>query len=327
MELVYPVYLDTPMMTAFLASLEGGIAEEANIESKTIDSSEKSKKGSFGFKISELLSSVIGANAQADFSKKVSDSLESQYKSTIRFPNAALFIRLRNLLVEQNLIKKVNSKNIDEVSVGDIIEIQGLAKPAPSYELRNIVNQLMPVTIPALKLQEMQIENEKSNLNDIQGTKNIKGEKILKIQGEEDINLTELSKLYDLKIQGIQKQSLYLQEVANALNILFPEEHSSNILFDSEDFRSVCKLYPTFARDERIQDVFYAEWRCTAKVVGKISSDERYDLFKGLPIGLFAEDIFEKLKESIKSDELDINVSNPVIQGPALVLAVLAIFA
>ncbi len=34
MELVYPIYLDAPMMMAFLGSLKGGIAEEATIENK-----------------------------------------------------------------------------------------------------------------------------------------------------------------------------------------------------------------------------------------------------------------------------------------------------
>jgi len=41
MELVYPIYLDIPMMTTFLGSLQGGIIEETNIESKTSDTQEK----------------------------------------------------------------------------------------------------------------------------------------------------------------------------------------------------------------------------------------------------------------------------------------------
>ena len=327
MELVYPIYLDTPMMTAFLASLEGGVAEEANIESKLTGSTEKSKKASFKVKVSELISSVIGASAEAELSKRVSDSLDSQYKSTIKFPNATLFIRLRNLLIEQNIIKKVeSSKNFDKISIGDIVEIQGLAKPNPSFELRNIVTQLMPVVVPALKIQEMQIENQKSNLKNLPVTRKDKGIQFSKVEGDE-INLTELSKYFDNQIQSIQNQSLYLQEVGKTLDILFPEEQSTNLLLDSGQFKSVCKVYPSFARDERIQDIYDAQWRCIAKVIGKVEDDQEYDLFKGLPIGLFAKDAFANLANSLKNEELEINISNPVIKGPTLVLAVLAVFA
>lgn len=328
MELVYPIYLDTPMMTAFLASLEGGISEETSIEGKTTNSKEKSGKVSFGIKVSELISSLVGANAEADLSRKVSDNLESQYKSTIKFPNATLFIRLRNLLAEQNVIKKIDSlKSFDKVSIGDIIEVQGLTKSPPSFELRNIATQLMPVVIPALKLQEMQIENEKNNLKSFPITRKDKGGmQFTKIENEE-INITELNKFFDKKIQDVQNQSLYLQEVGKTLHILFPEEHSTNLIIDSGEFKSVCKVYPTFARDERVQDIFDAKWNCIAKVIGKMENNEEYDLLKGLPIGLFAKEAFANMANSLKADDLEINISDPIIKGPILILAVLAIFA
>lgn len=46
MALVYPVYLDVPMMTAFLASLEGGVVEEASVSHTASDSEERSTKAS-----------------------------------------------------------------------------------------------------------------------------------------------------------------------------------------------------------------------------------------------------------------------------------------
>jgi hypothetical protein len=133
MALVYPVYLDTPMMTAFLASLEGGILEEANVEGKSADTKEKSGKASLSAKVSGLLTSVLSLEGGGDFSRKVSESLESQYKGTVRFPNAALFIRLRDLLLEQNLVKQLDTTaNLDHVKVGDLLEFQGTARPTPN---------------------------------------------------------------------------------------------------------------------------------------------------------------------------------------------------
>jgi hypothetical protein len=50
--LVYPIYLDVPMMTAFLGSLEGGIVEEADVESKSKDAGEKLQQASIKAKLS-----------------------------------------------------------------------------------------------------------------------------------------------------------------------------------------------------------------------------------------------------------------------------------
>jgi hypothetical protein len=60
MELVYPIYLDAPMLMAFLGSLRGGIAEEATIENKTQDTKEKAVKAQLQAKVSGMISSLMG---------------------------------------------------------------------------------------------------------------------------------------------------------------------------------------------------------------------------------------------------------------------------
>ncbi len=93
------------------------------------------------------------------------------------------------------------------------------------------------------------------------------------------------------------------------------------------NFKSVCKVYPKFARNGQVQEIFEADWKCIGKVIGKLNSSDSYDLFKGLPVGLLAKEIFSGLVDSLKTEELEIDVSNPVISGSTLIIAVLAIFA
>ncbi len=326
MELVYPIYLDTPMMTAFLASLEGGILEEANVEGKTSKTKDTSGKVSFGAKVSGWISNLADINAQADISRQVSDNLESQYKGTVRFPNASLFIRLRNLLIEEKIIKKISSKkDLNKISVGDLVEINGNAQPSPNYQISKAFNQLIPIAIPAIELEIKQLESQLTDFKKIP-TKNIKGSKQVTI-GEESFDISELSRIYENQIRIKQNQLVNIQGIENVSSSLFTEESASNIIFESDNFKSVCKVYSAFARNERIEEIFNANWICLGKVIGKLEAEDSYDLFKGLPVGLLAKNIFSSMVEGLKTDELEISVSEPIISGEGLIIATLAIFA
>lgn len=325
MELVYPIYLDTMMMTAFLASLEGGIIEEANIEGKTSDATKKTRKSSFGAKVSNLLSYVVDINAQAEFSKDSSENAESQYKGIVRFPQASLFIRLRNLLLEQDLIKSVSSsKDISKVSVGDLVEIQGIVKPSPNFELSRALRQLIPIVIPALQLEVTQIEHQLTDYKNL--AKSGKGIKKIPI-GNEVFDFSVVVEATEHQLKAKQSQLVNIQGLETVIGNLFTEENLSNVVFESSNFSSICKVYPVFSRNERIEEIFDAKWSCLGKVIGKLETNDSYDLFKGLPVGLLAKNIYSSMVTGLQTEELNINVSNPIISGEGLIIASLAIFA
>lgn len=327
MALVYPVYLDTPMMTSFLASLEGGVMEEASIEGKSGGTKEKAGKASLGSKVSGLLSSVLNIEGSGEFSKKVSESLESQYKGTIRFPNAALFIRLRDLMFAQNLVKKLNSNtSFNELSVGDLFEFQGVAKPTPNYQIRRAFGQLLPLLEPYQKMSETQLEQQQSLL------KNAKPNKSLKL-GNEEINFQDqnhINTVRDLlkyQQQNTQNDMVIFQQIGKVLDGLFPEDSTGTLIFKSDSLQVICRVYNAFARNERIQDIYDAEWNCLGKVIGIVKESETYDLFRGHPIGYLAKNTFSNLAASLNNDDLNIEVEEPVIKGPAILMAALSIFA
>jgi hypothetical protein len=70
-----------------------------------------------------------------------------------------------------------------------------------------------------------------------------------------------------------------------------------------------------------------AQWHCLGKVIGKLSSNESYDLFQGSPIGYFAKEQIPQLLSGLNSDQINIQTTEPVVRGPALVVATMAIFA
>ena len=154
MELVYPIYIDTPMMTSFLASLEGGLIDETSLEEKTSSSKEKGRSGAGGAKVGGLLSGLLSLEANAEVSQKLSDSLEANYRSTVKFPEASLFIRLRELLRHEGLIQDFSSIPFDELKMGALIEFGGFVSPNPAFQLRHFAQQISPLMEPIAAMGE-----------------------------------------------------------------------------------------------------------------------------------------------------------------------------
>lgn len=327
MALVYPVYIDLPMMTAFLASLEGGVIEEADIEGKSSNVQERAKTGSLGAKVAGILSSIVDIEGKGEFAKKVNDSLESQYKGTVRFPSAALFIRLRDLLLEQDLVKVINEDSkLEDFATGDLVEFEGQASPNPSYQIRRAFGQMLPLVELNQKLVETQTDQAIALLQDVKPNQSVKlGDMEHTFQNANEIKAAR----ENLKAskQNSQNELAGYQTMAQMLNNLFPEDKMDTLLFRAEDFRFICRVYPIFARDERIQDIHDAQWRCIGKVIGKLSESQSHDLLKGSPIGYLAKDQFPAFASSLNNDHLNVEVTEPMISGPALIVATLGIFA
>lgn len=326
MELVYPIYLDAPMMMAFLGSLRGGIAEEATIENKMQDTKEKAVKAQIQAKVSGMISSVIGIEGGADLSKKAVESLESQYKSTVRFPYAVLFVQLRELLIEQSLITTLDSsESLMSVSIGDIVEFQGLVVANPGYQIRHSFGQLLPVIEPYLTLMESELEPKVIQLN------NTKPNKPVIIDGKEKRfqDQKEINSVRDA-LTAQQQQMKSLASMLKALNAifsrLFPEDDIDNVLFKSNGFNAISRVYPAFARDKRIQDLLDGNWRCIGKVINKLDESEKYDLLKDAPISYFAKDQFSTFAGLLNNENIKINVTDSIVPGPAIIIAPLAIF-
>lgn len=108
---------------------------------------------------------------------------------------------------------------------------------------------------------------------------------------------------------------------------LFPQDTMEMILFKSPTFQAIGRVYKALARDERIRDIYDAEWHCLGKVIATLSESDEYDLLQGSPIGYMAKDAFPDLAKSLQTDTVNVRTTEPVVKGPAVIVATLAIFA
>ena len=327
MALVYPIYLDTPMMTAFLASLEGGFIDEASFESHKANSEDNSKSAGFSLAASNLLSNLFGVGAQAELAKKISENLESDYKSTVKYPNSALFIRLRDLLMGENLIKPITSPNqLNRVSLGDLVEFSGFALPSPAQQMRIALKQIMPLLEPYQKVLWGQLQQSLTLLKSKKVGEKIKiGEIEVLIENQNQKN--ELIKNLENQKELNANTTFLFNVIKEVLDSLIPEEKVETLLIKSSGFNALCNIYSMFAREERIQDIHNANWHCLGKVLEIIDENQSYDLLKSYPIGYIARAAFPDLANAFRNESLNIAITEPTVPGPGLTIATLAIFA
>jgi hypothetical protein len=325
MELVYPIYTDLVMMQAFLASLEGGLQDDTLVEDKTGGSKDLKASANVKAGLSSLLSWVTSASASLDLSGETSHSDETVQKYTRSFPSEALFIRLREILLKEDMIKKISTpESLQDIQLGDLIEITGKASAEPGYKLRNSLGQLAPL------LSEFSKLTQKQNEANISLVKNAKiGETIL-IEGE-NIHIA------DKQVQNFIKTAMEVKKTENAglmdqyasfsqiLNSLMPDAGISSVIFECTGFSIVSRIYDKYIRDGRIGDIHNASWRCIGKVIEV--SDEGVDLLNGMPISFLAAGTFSDLSEAFNSDDMKIDIGGRKTEGKTIILASLAIFA
>lgn len=325
MELVYPIYIDTPMMTSFLASLEGGLIEEATLEEKTSSSKERGKAGEGGAKIGGLFSGLASLEAKVEASQKSSEGLESSYQSTIRYPEAALFIRLRELLKKEGLVRDLHGKSFDELKMGELVEFSGIVSPNPSYQIRSFSQSLMPVLEAMSTAETAQFQGQVDLIENLKFNEIINietGNQMFSNEGEAKKQKNLLKAQIRMKVAELEN----MQGVMNGIEKFMPTEQIDKLIFDFEDSKAVCVVYPDFARNKRVQDIHYAHWSCVGKVIGKIE-DGKYDLLKGLPVGYFASNFMEGLASTVNSGGVQLDLTPASIEGRIFVIATLAIFA
>lgn len=329
-ELIYPIYLDTPMMTALLASMEGGIIEEAKVESKENEKQESDKGIKAKISTSSALLGLIKGELEGNSTKKISDSLESNYTTNVKYPQSQLFNRLRNVLHETSSINLLNSPDkIIAARVGEIIEITGVTLPDPSFATKNLIQQIASIAAPMSKLF---LPEKKRHLERI---KKLQGKQTYTFQnGETQISVNEQNKHECLKVieNSIQESENLLEQITTIQEVI--EKLLSNdsfieyLILEFEQNKIVSKVYKQYARNENVNEIHNGTWTILGKVTRKIEQKEAIDLTENTPLQLIQNFItLELLIQALSLGKITMPaIINPVIQGPSLVVAPIAIF-
>lgn len=322
-ELVYPIYIDRDMIAAFLASLEGGILESIEISQSSLRSSDPSepvKKPSAKFGDAEGNQDPYGLE-----SSRLSD-IDLSKSGTITFPEASLFIRLRNLLLANGDIKIIsNSFDLKDLVVGDLIEFSAKFQTTPLQDLEKIM-RIIPL------FYEMDRRRKIVELDTQIGIlEKVKPNEAIKIDGEvKKLDALTINYLRaSLKAQKDNLSGGFSEE--NAMIDLLSRSMSSGasetLLGVTHDVKFLCRAYQKFAREGVFDDIYNCEWRVLGKVVGKVDNNGEYDILTGTALNVLPVGEIEKIFEDFSSASMNIDFSKTRLKGPIVSVAALGIFS
>lgn len=124
--LAFPIYLDEPMMTSFLAHLEGGVARGESITTSAKGAVERSKTLSAAAKARLW---VIDADASGEGASKKSAEDSTEVSLERNHTSASLFNLLYEYLSDDGLLNQVsNSSDLGDIEPGYMVEIAGRYK-------------------------------------------------------------------------------------------------------------------------------------------------------------------------------------------------------
>jgi hypothetical protein len=136
-DLAYPLYLDVPMMTSFVAALEDGIAYGSDVtqradQQRAISGQGEARAGMFGLGI---VSSLLSLDLRGRISGEKTAGETEEVKLVRKHTEASLFMRLRHVLQNDNRIYHVQDvtdlENLRDSEQEYLVEIKGQISRSP----------------------------------------------------------------------------------------------------------------------------------------------------------------------------------------------------
>lgn len=141
----FPIYIHSSMMMSFLAYLDDGVSNEADVQSQS--QSAKSKQGSAGLSAKlSAFSTIFGLAADAKGSRESSSTDTEIKQERKQHTNASLFNLLYDVLSENDAITKIRSTaDLKDISNGSIVEIDGRFQGNPLEDSFGMMRKLLAI--------------------------------------------------------------------------------------------------------------------------------------------------------------------------------------
>ena len=297
LELVYPVYLNVPMLTSFIAALEDGATLEAEKSTSNKNSVEKGKllEGSFGIK--SAFSGLLGLDMKGQLTQKGTLGEEETVKVLRKHTEASLFIRFRQTLIENGLIHSVDylePTQIKNIQKGSLIEIRGILT-------ENFMNIALNTIDSFKKISEM-INNQPSKAV-VQ-----KGKQVT--QSTSSRNQPDIFKSEEYKILESIKKDISSSKIQDLL-------FKSAVLIDGKLVNVIVPIQQELIGDNNFESSRYSEITLFGKVISKsVAGGDKINLLRRASIGIIPEEITMSLYDSANSMMKQLNPSTGNLPSP-----------
>jgi len=150
-DLVFPLYLDVPMMTSFAAAIQDGIAYGSDITQRTDQSKNISgeAEGRAGIPFMSIFSTLLALDARGKIAGNRAEGEGEEVKVVRRHTEASIFMRLRQTLIDDDRILQINTLDDLERLRGAeqdyLVEVRGQIFRSPLSETLETIFRFLDV--------------------------------------------------------------------------------------------------------------------------------------------------------------------------------------
>lgn len=300
-DLCVPIYLNQKVVFDLLAMLEDGFSQLHTVKTSTSesDAQKNSYGGSMG--LSQFVA-FLSVSLRGDRSSE--SSVQDQQEATaekVHTPTS-LFFKLRSLLQEGDLVKKVESlDDMDQLATGQIVELKALLRKNPLVDYIETFKNMLNLASLA---PDEQVQNKGGKGRRSGGSSSKVKAQDMPIYKEMDTVLTALTEHGSLELIGE--------------------------MLDSPPARAVLSTNPEYFDDKSASEIIDGEFRVLGKVVKVVdsNSEESINLLRKTAFGRLPSEVFDEIGTAVADAQEVINLPefNTEIDGPAVQVIPIAIF-
>lgn len=323
-QLAHPVYLDVAMMISFLAYLEGGVVTREEATQKEAGAKERILKGRAGLRA--RLPWALDAEVGSEGSSQHRDEMSLESKSARQHTAASLFNLLYEYLTEDDqLIRLTEPSQLEELRTRQLVELTGEYLGNPLEDVLAYLATVYPYVAEQHKAELDAASDAIAQLQKAQRSGN-PAKRAQALAAEQELGVSDPAEL----LAALTKQ---VKDAESGINVMMrmAEEIRQvpvhDLLFRvPSGLEAVVTASSEYFSPETNEYLRAGEFRVIGKVTRIVTGDSIINLTRRTVLGAASPAVAQSIVSSLKTEDMKLEVPDPIVAAPALQVLPMAIF-
>lgn len=318
---VHPAYLNVPMMVSFLAALEGeGVSfqDESTSLRGEQQASERQGAGRLGVPV---IASLLGFDLSGRIARSDGRAESEEVRVVRTHTEASLFNRLRDGLHKQGKVTRLDANELTDTEPGDLVELGGRVIGNPLLQVLDLLTQIIPYV-------EAQAEVAEASSTPPRKNKSKKGQR----GGQGGGPAPDPEAIAAEILRQAQDEEKREQQFGLRIVRMMHEEIRAaavrDLVLQADEATAVLTLSREFLTDSAEAHLLWGSFRVLGKVTAVLRHEhEQINLTRRTAMGAFRPEQARELLQDFQSDgSLNIEMSDPIVTGPAIQVLPIAVY-
>lgn len=316
--LAHPVYLDVQMMISFLAYLEGGVVTQEEETTRETGARERALRARSGGRFRLPWAAEVDASLEGSAQRR--DEVASESRSARHHTSASLFNLLYQYLHEDDQLTELREESqLFNVRTGDLVELAGEYLGNPLEEVLAFLATLYPYVLEQQEAQRAAAVAVAEQARRSQRSGNpSRRTQATTPAGEASEALDALLTPNDATVEV--QMMLRMAEDLRRVPV------HDVLMKTAAGLRVVLTVSSEYYSSETNEYLRAGEFRVIGKVTRVLTGGETINLTRRTVLGVAGPAVAQEVVGLVQTDELRLDVADPIVEAPAVQVLPMAIF-